>query len=47
VLYVPPLQHAFATESLSALDWLKCAVAASAVFWVIELAKLIRRAGRR
>jgi Ca2+-transporting ATPase len=44
VLYVPPLQRAFATESLSVLDWVKCGVAASAVFWVMELAKLIRRA---
>jgi Ca2+-transporting ATPase len=43
VLYVPFMRRAFGTDPLSALDWLRCAVAASAVLWASELAKLVRR----
>ena len=43
VLYLPPLQRAFQTEPLSAADWVRCAVAASVVLWMSEIAKLIRR----
>ena len=43
VLYVPPMQKAFGTVGLSALDWARCAVAASAVLWVSEVTKLIER----
>jgi Ca2+-transporting ATPase len=43
VLHVPFMQRAFGTDALSAADWLRCAVAASAVLWVSELAKLGRR----
>jgi len=28
---------------LSALDWVRCAVAASAILWVSEITKLIER----
>ena len=43
VLYVPPMQKAFGTVGLSALDWVRCAVAASAILWVSEITKLIER----
>jgi Ca2+-transporting ATPase len=43
VLYLPPLQRAFQTEPLSVADWIRCAVAASVVLWMSEIAKLIRR----
>jgi Ca2+-transporting ATPase len=43
VLYAPPLQRAFSTVALSALDWAKCAVAGSSVLWIRELSKLIMR----
>ena len=43
VLYLPPLQRAFGVTGLSASDWLICTVAASAVLWVREVAKLIAR----
>jgi Ca2+-transporting ATPase len=43
VLYVPFMRRAFGTDPLSALHWLRCAVAASAVLWASELAKLVRR----
>ena len=44
VLYVPPLQRAFGTVPLTFVDWGRCAVAASTVLWLVELAKLMRRA---
>lgn len=43
VLYIPPMQKAFGTVGLTPADWARCAVAASAVLWVSELAKLARR----
>ena len=48
VLYVPPMQRAFGTESLSAGDWLRCVAIASSVLWLREGTKLLTRAmGRR
>ncbi|HET8699915.1 MAG TPA: cation-transporting P-type ATPase, partial [Gammaproteobacteria bacterium] len=47
VIYVPFLQSAFSTVSLSARDWLVCGAVASSVLWLRELAKLAARAGRR
>ncbi|SFU54327.1 cation-translocating P-type ATPase [Nitrosospira multiformis] len=44
VIYVPFLQHAFSTVSLSLRDWLLCAGVASCVLWLRELSKLIQRA---
>jgi len=47
VIYVPVMQQAFSTVSLSFMDWLRCAAVASCVLWVRELTKAIRRlAGR-
>jgi P-type Ca2+ transporter type 2C len=43
VIYVPFLQQAFSTTSLSAGDWLRCAVAASSVLWLREASKLVLR----
>jgi Ca2+-transporting ATPase len=43
VLYVPPLQRAFGTIALSAADWARCVVAASAVLWARELEKIVTR----
>ncbi len=40
VIYVPFLQQAFSTVSLSAADWLRCAAVASSVLWLRELTKL-------
>lgn len=40
VIYVPFLQQAFSTVSLSAGDWLHCAAVASSVLWLRELSKL-------
>ena len=47
VTYVPPLQQAFSTVSLSAVDWLYCAGVASTVLWLRELTKLVKRVARR
>jgi Ca2+-transporting ATPase len=47
VIYVPFLQSAFSTVSLSARDWLVCAAVASSVLWLRELAKLAAKASRR
>lgn len=48
VIYVPFLQQAFSTVSLSLEDWLLCTLAASSVLWLSELLKLvIRITGRR
>ena len=43
VIYVPLLQEAFSTMSLSARDWLLCAAVASSVLWLRELSKLVTR----
>jgi Ca2+-transporting ATPase len=43
VIYVPFLQQAFSTTSLSGLDWLRCLVAASSVLWLRELSKMVTR----
>jgi Ca2+-transporting ATPase len=49
VLYVPVFQRAFGTVKLSEADWVRCAIAASAVLWLREAQKFVaRRAwGRR
>jgi Ca2+-transporting ATPase len=44
VIYIPFLQQAFSTVSLSAGDWLRCAAAASSVLWLRELSKVFTRA---
>jgi magnesium-transporting ATPase (P-type) len=43
VIYVPAMQQAFGTTALSLTDWVKCVIPASAVLWVRELSKLVRR----
>ena len=43
VIYVPFLQQAFSTVSLSTGDWLVCAAVASSVLWLRELSKLVTR----
>jgi Ca2+-transporting ATPase len=43
VLYVPAMQSAFGTVALGAADWERCVVAASAVLWSGEGAKLLMR----
>jgi Ca2+-transporting ATPase len=45
VIYTPFLQQAFSTTSLTAMDWMRCAAAASSVLWVRELIKWARSAG--
>jgi len=40
VVYLPFLQQAFSTVSLSSADWLVCAAVASSVLWLRELSKL-------
>jgi Ca2+-transporting ATPase len=47
VLYVPPLQEAFSTVSLTASDWLACAAVASSVLWLREASKAMTRATMR
>ena len=44
VIYVPFLQQAFSTVSLSAGDWLRCAAVGSSVLWLRELSKVAMRA---
>ena len=44
VIYVPFLQQAFSTVSLSRGDWLLCAAVASSVLWLRELSKVVTRA---
>lgn len=44
VVYLPFLQQAFSTVSLSASDWLYCVLVASSVLWLRELNKLLTRA---
>jgi Ca2+-transporting ATPase len=46
VVYVPFMQQAFSTASLSAGDWLRCAAVASSVLWLREASKLAGRATR-
>ena len=46
VIYVPVLQQAFSTVSLSFNDWALCAAVSSSVLWLRELSKLISRATR-
>jgi Ca2+-transporting ATPase len=41
VVYIPFLQKAFSTTSLSLRDWLLCAAVASSALWVSELTKLV------
>jgi len=41
VIYLPFLQQAFSTVSLSFGDWLRCAAVASSVLWLRELSKLV------
>jgi P-type Ca2+ transporter type 2C len=43
VIYVPFLQQAFSTASLSFDDWLLCAAMASSVLWLRELSKIVTR----
>jgi Ca2+-transporting ATPase len=43
VIYVPLLQAAFSTASLSAADWVRCAAVASSVLWLRELSKIFVR----
>src|ERR1700741_2637722 len=43
VIYVPFLQQAFSTASLSFGDWLICAAVASSVLWLRELSKIVTR----
>jgi magnesium-transporting ATPase (P-type) len=43
VVYVPFLQQAFSTASLSFGDWLRCAAVASSVLWLREVSKIVTR----
>ena len=43
VIYVPFLQQAFSTASLSFGDWLRCAAVASSVLWLREVSKIVTR----
>jgi P-type Ca2+ transporter type 2C len=43
VIYIPFLQQAFSTVSLSLGDWLRCLVVASSVLWLRELSKIFTR----
>jgi Ca2+-transporting ATPase len=47
VLYLPAMQRAFGTVSLSAVDWVRCVAVASTVLWVREASKLLGRLRRR
>jgi P-type Ca2+ transporter type 2C len=44
VIYIPFLQQAFSTMSLSLGDWLRCLAVASSVLWLRELSKIFTRA---
>jgi P-type Ca2+ transporter type 2C len=46
VVYVPVLQQAFGTVSLTAADWTACLAVASSVLWLRELSKLVGRMPR-
>lgn len=41
VIYIPFLQQAFSTASLSFWDWLRCMAVASTVLWLRELSKVV------
>ena len=43
VVYVPFLQQAFSTVSLTATDWIRCAAVGSSVLWLRELSKIVTR----
>jgi Ca2+-transporting ATPase len=43
VVYVPFLQEAFSTSSLSGADWMRSVIVASAVVWVREVGKAVVR----
>ena len=43
VLYMPFLQRAFGTVSLSPQDWVFCVAIASSVLWLREISKLVTR----
>lgn len=47
VVYIPFLQQAFSTVSLSFEDWLFCTLVASSVLWLREFSKLMLRVARR
>jgi P-type Ca2+ transporter type 2C len=47
VIYLPSLQRAFGTASLSARDWVFCTGVASSVLWLRELGKWFGRVRRR
>jgi Ca2+-transporting ATPase len=47
VVYVPFLQEAFSTVSLSLGDWLFCAMVASSVLWLREISKIVVRSASR
>jgi Ca2+-transporting ATPase len=47
VIYIPFMQQAFSTVSLSAVDWLRCAVVGSSVLWLRELSKVFTRTRSR
>lgn len=44
VIYIPFLQKAFSTVSLSGSDWLVCIAVASSVLWLREATKFVSRA---
>jgi Ca2+-transporting ATPase len=46
VVYVPFLQIAFGTTSLSGRDWLICVAVASSVLWLLEASKAMRSVAR-
>jgi len=46
VIYVPLLQQAFSTVSLSPGDWLQCALVGSSVLWLSEIRKAVIRRKR-
>ncbi|MFL5584242.1 MAG: cation-translocating P-type ATPase [Gemmatimonadaceae bacterium] len=46
VLYLPPMQQAFGTTALSAVDWVRCLIPASSVFWLREMYKWFLRRSR-
>jgi Ca2+-transporting ATPase len=46
VVYLPFLQEAFSTTSLSIGDWLVCGAVASSVLWLRELSKVVVRDSR-
>jgi Ca2+-transporting ATPase len=43
VVYIPFLQNAFGTVSLTWIDWVRCLAAASMVLWLRELSKIVER----